>query len=87
VDEQELKLIAELTSIEESGVPFYIERVEDQQLVVMLGPSISEPLAMMVTDDLARGTPMASGESQRALSPLRLLQAAPHQLTDGLSVH
>jgi hypothetical protein len=54
VDDRELKFLDELNSIQSSGVPFHIERLEDKQVVVMLGPSISEPLAMLVTDDLAR---------------------------------
>jgi hypothetical protein len=54
VDQRDLKLIEELTSIQASGVPFHVERLEDKQVVVMLGPSISEPLAMLVTDDLSR---------------------------------
>ena len=54
MDDRELKFIDELNSIQGSGVPFHIERLEDKQVVVMLGPNISEPLAMIVTDDLAR---------------------------------
>jgi hypothetical protein len=54
VDDRELKFLDELNSIQASGVPFHIERLEDKQVVVMLGPSISEPLVMIVTDDLAR---------------------------------
>jgi hypothetical protein len=55
VDDRELKFIEELNTIQASGVPFHVERWnEDKQMVVMLGPSISEPLAMIVTDDLAR---------------------------------
>jgi hypothetical protein len=54
VEDRELKLIEELNSIQGSGVPFHIERLEDKQMVVMLGPNVSEPLAMIVTDDLSR---------------------------------
>ena len=49
-----MKLIEELTSIQASGVPFHVEQLEDKQLAVTLGSNVSEPLAMMVTDDLSR---------------------------------
>jgi hypothetical protein len=50
----ELKLIEELTSIQASGVPFHVEQLADKQLAVTLGSNLSEPLAMLVTDDLSR---------------------------------
>jgi hypothetical protein len=54
VDDRELKFIEELNTIQASGVPFHVEQLEDKQMVVVLGPNIDEPLAMIVTDDLGR---------------------------------
>jgi hypothetical protein len=51
VDDDQIKLIEELTSIQTSGVRFSIDRI-DTQFVVILGPDIYKPVAIAVTEDL-----------------------------------